>query len=155
MTTPRPPDPPLEALAARSVPFMVDATVQPIDFTVLDPAHVEACATRVRCGVCGGRIKRGPIAFVGPDDGRRCFADPWLHPACAERAMRRCPFLAGRRDWREDEARSEPLLSPYSAGMAVVLARSWRSHRDPAGAWHFEAVGPLSRPAGAGGSEPT
>jgi hypothetical protein len=127
------------------VPFMVDATRVPLDFKVLDPSHVEACATRGRCGVCGRRIRRGPIAFVGPDDGRRCFADPWMHPACADLAMRRCPFLSGRRDWNADESRNEPLLATYSAGMAVALAQNWRAHRDPSGAWHFEAVGPLIR----------
>lgn len=127
------------------IPFMVDATRTPVDFKELDPAHVEACATRGRCGVCGKRIKRGPIAFIGPDDGRTCYADPWVHPSCAKVAMKRCPFLAGRRDWSEAESRSNPLLTTYSAGMAVVLAHNWRAHRDPAGAWHFEAVGPLTR----------
>lgn len=127
------------------VPFMVDATRVPLDFKVLDPSHVEACATRGRCGVCGGKIKRGPIAFVGPDDGRRCFADPWMHPACADVAMRTCPFLSGRRDWHAEESRNNPLLATYSAGMAVALAHNWRAHRDPSGAWHFEAVGPITR----------
>lgn len=127
------------------IPFMVDATRVPLDFKVLDPSHVEACAMRGRCGVCGRKIKRGPIALIGPDDDRRCFADPWMHPACADSAMRQCPFLSGRRDWSEAEARSEPLLASYSAGMVVTLAHNWRAHRDPSGAWHFEAVGPLTR----------
>ena len=69
-----------------------------------------------------------------------------MHPACADVAMRRCPFLSGRRDWHADEARDDPLLATYSAGMAVALAHNWRAHRDPSGAWHFEALGPLSRP---------
>jgi hypothetical protein len=121
---------------------MVDATRSPIDFKALDPDHVDECATRGRCGICGGKIRRGPIAFIGPDDGRTCFADPWMHPACAELAMEQCPFLAGRRDWREDAG---PLLQPYSDGMVRVLAHNWRSHRDGAGAWHFEAVGQIER----------
>jgi hypothetical protein len=136
-------------MSAPVVPFMVDAGRTPVDFKVLDRSHVEQCATRGRCGVCGGRIRRGPIAFIGPDDGRTCFADPWMHPQCAEQAMRQCPFLSGRRDWREDGARNEPLLAPYSAGMVVVLATNWRAHRDPRGAWHFEAVGPICAPIGA------
>lgn len=128
------------------IPFMVDATRSPIDFKVLDPGNVELCATRGRCGVCGRRIKRGPIAFIGPDDGRTCFADPWMHPNCAELSMRRCPFLGGRRDWHDAESRDNPLLAPFSAGMVVQLAHNWRAHRDQGGAWHFEAVGPLTRP---------
>ncbi len=125
------------------VPYMVDASRDPIDFKMLDKDRVTECATRTKCGVCGQRINRGPIAFIGPNDGRRCFADPWMHPVCAEESMRRCPFLSGRRDWSEVEARSNPLLAIYSSGMAVVLAHNWRAHRDQGGAWHFEAVGPL------------
>jgi len=124
-----------------TVPFMVDATRVPLDFKVLDPARVEECATRSRCGVCGHRIRRGPIAFIGPADGRRCFADPWMHPACAEQAMTQCPFLSGRRAWSSAEARDNELLDTYSAGMAVLLATNWRAHRDERGAWHFEALG--------------
>jgi hypothetical protein len=120
------------------VPYMVDATRSPIDFKALDASHVDACATRGRCGICGSRIRRGPIAFIGPDDGRTCFADPWMHPACADVAAEQCPFVTGRRDWREG---ADALTQPYSDGMVRVLAWSWRSHRDALGAWHFEATG--------------
>lgn len=120
------------------VPYMVDATRSPIDFRGLDPAHVDECARRTRCGVCGGRIRRAPIAFIGPDDGRTCFADPWMHPECAELALAQCPFLAGRRDWRLPAV--PLLLEPYSAGMVRVLADRWGSHRDAFGVWHFEAL---------------
>lgn len=119
------------------VPFMVDASRTPIDFKAVDAGHVEQCATRTRCGICGERIKRGPIAFIGPDDGRTCFADPWMHPECAEVAMAQCPFLVGRRDWREPGG---DLLRPYSDGMVRILAYNWRAHRDGLGAWHFEAI---------------
>ena len=120
------------------VPYMVDATRSPIDFKAVDPAHVDECATRNRCGICGGRIRHGPVAFIGPGDGRTCFADPWMHPECAEVAAKQCPFIAGRRDWR---AGADALTQPYSDGMVTVLAWNWRAHRDPLGAWHFEAVG--------------
>lgn len=123
-----------------TVPYMVDATRVPIDFKVVDEGHVELCARQTRCGICGGKIKRSPIAFIGPDDGRTCYADPWMHPSCAETAMQQCPFLTGRRDWRESGAKAEPLLETYSAGMVVRLATNWRAHRDAGGAWHFEAV---------------
>lgn len=128
-----------------TVPYMVDEQRDPIDFKVIDEDHVERCATQTRCGICGGKIKHSPIAFIGPDDGRTCFADPWMHPVCADLAMQQCPFLAGRRDWRSDEGRNDPLLTTYSAGMVPMLATNWRSHRDSFGAWHFEAVGPLTR----------
>lgn len=128
-----------------TVPFMVDEKRSPIDFKVVDAAHVEDCARSGKCGICGGKIRRGPIAFIGPDDGRTCFADPWMHPACADLAMAQCPFLTGRRDWREVEAQNEPLLATYSQGMVPMLAQNWRAHRDASGEWHFEAVGPLTR----------
>ncbi len=96
---------------------MVDATRSPIDFKALDAEHVALCATKGLCGVCGARIRRGPIAFIGPDDGRACFADPWMHPECADVALEQCPFLARRRDWREGG--DEELLAPYSDGMAL------------------------------------
>jgi hypothetical protein len=127
-----------------TVPFMVDATRTPIDFKALDAAHVDLCASDGRCGICGGKIRRGPIAFIGPSDGRSCFGDPWMHPDCARLAMEQCPFLAGRRDWRDEEARSTPLLRPYSESMGIVLAHNWRSHRDALGGWHFEALGKLT-----------
>lgn len=124
------------------VPYMVDATRSPIDFKALDPEHVDQCATKGRCGICGAKIRTGPIAFIGPADGRSCFADPWMHTACAAVALEQCPFLTGRRDWREP---GEPLLAVYSDGMVGILAFNWRSHRDASGAWHFEAVGATSR----------
>lgn len=126
-----------------TVPYMVDEKRCPIDFKAVDKDHVEDCARHGKCGVCGAKIRRGPIAFIGPDDARACFADPWMHPACADLAMAQCPFLTGRRDWRDAEARNEPLLATYSQGMVPMLAANWRAHRDERGAWHFEAVGPL------------
>ena len=68
-----------------------------------------------------------------------------MHPSCAALAMQQCPFLAGRRDWREPEGRGNPLLVTYSQGMVPLYAGNWRSHRDAGGAWHFEAVGPISK----------
>lgn len=127
------------------VPYMVDATRSPIDFKELDEDHVDECALRTRCGICGSRIRTGPIAFIGPDDGRTCFADPWMHPKCAELAMEQCPFLTGRRDWRDPGARTDPLTARYSDGMRIVLSHNWRSHRDPLGRWHFEAIGEVER----------
>lgn len=128
------------------VPYMVDATRSPVDFKVLDPDHVEKCANDGRCGICGGRIRKGPIAFIGPNDDRRCFADPWMHQDCAMLAMEQCPFLAGKRDWREG---GNPFLHVYSEGMIPVLAYNWRAHRDELGAWHFEAVGEVIPVTGA------
>lgn len=144
----------MPAIAARPtvgklvVPYMVDATRSPIDFKQLDKAHVDECATRGRCGICGSRIRSGPIAFIGPGDlvDRQCWADPWMHPACAELALDQCPFLAGRRDWSTLDDVEGPIAdlartSYRPGGMVLTLAYSWRSHRDGFGNWHFQAIG--------------
>lgn len=120
------------------VPFMVDAARQPIDFKALDDAHVAACAHQRLCGICGRWIRRGFFAFVGPNDGRTCFADPWMHRACAALAMEQCPFLGGR-DWRDLAARDAAILKPYDE-MVIRTAHDGQSHRDHLGAWHFEAI---------------
>ena len=51
------------------VPYMVDASRTPIDFKAVDPDHVKRCATARRCGICGRKIRSGPLAFIGPNDG--------------------------------------------------------------------------------------
>lgn len=127
-----------------TVPYVVDENRNPIDFKEMDLEHVKRCATARRCGVCGHKA-RGYLAFIGPDDGRRCFADPWMHEDCARLAMNQCPFLAGRRDWREEDGRREPMLKTYSLGMTLFIAPDGSAHRDQLGHWHFEAVGTLTR----------
>jgi hypothetical protein len=126
------------------VPFVVDATRDPIDFKALDSDHVRQCAIYHKCGICGGRIKSAPYAFVGPDDGRRCFADAWMHLKCARLAMQQCPFLGARRGWREDG--DDPLVASYVGNMALFAAPGGRSHLDVFKHWHFEAVGGLWKP---------
>jgi hypothetical protein len=97
-----------------TVPFMVDETRSPIVFKEVDRRRIAQCATEGRCGICGGKLRRGPVAFIGPDDARSCFADPWMHPACAQLAMAQCPFLAGRRGFREG---ADALTQRYEDGM--------------------------------------
>lgn len=126
-----------------TVPYMVDATQNPIDFKIVDAAHVKRCATGNRCGVCGGKIRRGPVAFIGPDDGRTCFADPWMHPECGGLSMSQCPFLSGKSDWRLDK--DNPLLKTYAHNMKLFVAPGGTAHRDGNGAWHFKAVGKITK----------
>jgi hypothetical protein len=130
-----------------TVPYMVDAERKPIDFKEVDAGHVRQCAKQHRCGICGGRIKSGPYAFIGPDDGRRCFADPWMHLKCARLAMAQCPFLGARRGWRDAESRTNQLLAPYAHNMRLFAAPGGRSHMDQFKHWHFEADGGLWKPS--------
>lgn len=132
-------------VAGLTVPYVVDARRTPIDFRVLQGGHVRRCAEERRCAICGRPIKgNAPLAFIGPDDGRRCFADAWMHVECARLAMQQCPFLKGR-DWRDEEGRTDPLLANYHGNMALFLAPNGRAHRDVLGHWHFEALGALTR----------
>jgi len=131
-------------VAGLVVPYVVDDRLSPIRFTDLHQGHVRRCAEQRLCGICGKRIVGAPMAFIGPDDGRRCFADAWMHEACARLALVQCPFLKGRQ-WREQEARDEPMLSVYQQNMVLYLAPDGRSHRDEFDHWHFEALGVLRK----------
>jgi hypothetical protein len=123
---------------------MVDESRSPIDFRALDLAHVALCAREGRCGVCGGKIRRGPIAFIGPTEGERsCFGDPWMHPECARLAVEQCPFINGRRSYYREGSNEVSIV--YEEGMGLVLAHNWRSHLAPDGVWHFEAIGAVVR----------
>lgn len=127
------------------VPFMVDATKDPIDFKAVDHEHVARCAAERLCGICGGTIPAGPLVFIGPNDRRRCFADPWMHLACARVALAQCPFLTGRSDWREASGNSSELIKTYAHNMAAFVGSEGTAHQDSFGAWHFAAVGRLTK----------
>jgi hypothetical protein len=128
------------------VPYVVDERLVPIDFKHMHAGHVRKCADERRCGICGKVMRNGlPIAFIGPDDGRRCFADPWMHEACAKLAMEQCPFLRGARGWRGPAESERDLSAVYEHNMVLYVALHGRSHRDELGAWHFEALGQLRR----------
>lgn len=130
------------------IPYQVDETRKPIDFKAIDSDHIDRCAEENRCGICGGKIRSGPVALIGPDDGRNCFADPWMHIDCADLAMQQCPFLAGRKSWRDADGRESPFIATYAHNMVLYTATNWRLHRDRFGHWHFEAVGGLTKLTG-------
>lgn len=80
------------------IPFIVliDRAGNP-QFTINDIRRVSDCQTKHLCGLCGRRFDDGQW-FIG---GARCFmhphgafVDPPNHHACAEYALRVCPFLA-------------------------------------------------------------
>lgn len=133
-------------VGALTVPYVVDERLSPIDFKQMHPGHVRKCAEQRLCGICGKRIVGSPIAFVGPDDDRRCFADPWMHLDCARLAMQQCPFLGARRGWRGGQTEAErSLTGVYEHNMVLFTAPQGRSHRDDFGHWHFEALGVLRK----------
>ena len=132
-----------------TVPYVVDERRSPIDFKQMHPGHVRKCAEQRRCGICGKPMRNGrPIAFIGPDDGRRCFADPWMDVDCAKLAMAQCPFIRGGRDWRGEPVEAErTLIGVYVSNMTLFVAPQGRAHRDDFGHWHFEVLGELRKVA--------
>lgn len=76
---------------------MIDKDGRP-HFTINDSRKVQKCVHGKRCGLCGDKLERAAIWFVG---GSRCFTqsngafiDPPMHEECARYALQVCPFLA-------------------------------------------------------------
>lgn len=114
------------------IPFIVmrDKTGTPM-FTINDARRTADCRAKHLCAVCGKKLLRHPISqryemwFVG---GSRCFLhehgaflDPPVHMACAEYALRVCPFLTASR-WtdRIDDKKLNKANMP--TGLTVISA---------------------------------
>jgi hypothetical protein len=123
------------------VPYMVHVSDR-VDFRVLDVQHVDQCAQKDLCGVCGLRIRPGKdrAVFLGPARELECFDVPWMHEDCADYVIEHCPFVSGRhREYREPDAdpRIKALTDPYRGAWMRLTARSWRAHREGK-SWHFQ-----------------
>lgn len=133
-------------IGALVVPFVVDEMIEPIDFKMLDPARVRRCAQERLCAVCGRSMAGSRFAFIGPHDGRTCFADPWMHEPCARYTIQHCPFVSGRQGFRDPLAEEHPeLTARYENSHALVVARGGGAHLDTLGGWHFEVRPPVYR----------
>lgn len=107
------------------IPFVVliDRSGQP-QFTINDVRRTSACINRKLCSICGKRFDDG-MWFVG---GSRCFThehgafiDPPMHHACAEYALRVCPFLAAPSyAKRIDDRKLKPANMPDDMALARV-----------------------------------
>lgn len=124
------------------VPYMVKVN-RHVDFRVLDQQHVDACASKSLCGVCGLRLRPGKdrAVFLGPLRDLECFDVPWMHEECSEYVIAECPFVSGRRrHYREESADpvERALTAVYHGDWMRIVARKWRAHRDSGKAWHFQ-----------------
>lgn len=132
------------------VPFMV-AERTPWDFKVNSIENIERCCVERLCGICGEHIEDGEvIAFIGPADGRNCFADPWMHEECARYTAQHCPFVSGRSPefhGKEGLEGMRPetvamLKRTYEQSHGIAFARACHGWRDPnTGRFHFEIAG--------------
>lgn len=90
------------------IPWFVDVKAPHIngnpDFRVMSGKHLTAAIREKRCWICGGKIMEGVGVFVaGPMCGiNRTSAEPPNHPACAEWAVKACPFLAVPKRLRDE-----------------------------------------------------
>lgn len=74
------------------VPFVLSWRDSKPDFQAIDPAKVRICLEQRLCGICGGGLGK-KLAFIGGDKSER-FIDPPNHRACAQEALKDCPFLS-------------------------------------------------------------
>lgn len=126
------------------IPFMVDESIQPIDFKAVDRSHVDACAQQKLCGVCGQRIRPGKdrFCFLGPARELECFGDPWMHEDCAEYTAGHCPFVSGkRRIWRNGD---QPLTDAFKGSWMLLTSRGGKTHLELRH-WHFQPVDVIRR----------
>lgn len=124
------------------IPWIVmrDRAGQP-HFTINDHAKVMQCVDHGLCGICGGfmpkiadRRPHGGMWFVG---GPGCFLlpngaflDPPNHFACAEYALRVCPYLAAPSYARRiDDRTIKPGMMPD--GVAIVADAAALDARPP------------------------
>lgn len=85
------------------------------DFRVSDPDRVLEAAQRRLCGVCGERLGYWIVFLSGPQGcANRCFADPPMHPECAEFSVAVCPYLATRAE------RSAAMQREHGAGFQAM-----------------------------------
>lgn len=80
------------------IPYIVftDADGRP-HFTINDATAVNKAIMQKRCGLCGTKLERDAwlVGGFGAAFHRNgAFLDPPMHRACAEYALRVCPFLA-------------------------------------------------------------
>lgn len=64
------------------------------DFRILDDEKKLACYRRRLCGLCGRPLDYWIVFVGGPlSVQNQLFADPAMHPACADYALAVCPYL--------------------------------------------------------------
>ena len=87
---------PMHPRLRRPIP-VVNVHPDGIDFRSVNHEQARACAESGWCGLCG-RDLEDQIAFLGgPKSAEaRIYADPGMHPACAEAAVTLCPHIAIR-----------------------------------------------------------
>jgi len=85
------------------IPFFVATVNGKPDFRAVDPAHFRDCVTKRLCWLCGDRLGQYLAFTIGPMCSvNRINSEPPSHLACAQYAVRACPFLANPRMRRNE-----------------------------------------------------
>jgi hypothetical protein len=86
-----------------------DGTTSP-DFRVVKPENALRLTLGELCWLCGGQRDYWMTFIGGPISmSNRCFNDGWMHEACAEYALKVCPFLASPRGHYTTNPEIEPI----------------------------------------------
>jgi hypothetical protein len=121
------------------VPYFVAWIDGAPDFRIADAAKAHRCVTESRCWLCGGRLGTFLAFVVGPMCAiNRISSEPPSHRACAEFAVRVCPFLvrpmAQRREAGVPEAAARPagVMLRRNPGVSLLwVTKDYQTVRAP------------------------
>jgi hypothetical protein len=83
------------------VPWFVAEVGGKYDFRIIDPTKFAPAIKHRRCWICGERLGSYLAFPIGPMCAiNRTISEPPSHKACAEWAIKACPFLAQRQQER-------------------------------------------------------
>lgn len=118
-------DRPIDSRRGLPIPFVNETATGEADFASIQADKVLACARRRLCGSCGTDLGYW-IAFLGgPRSAEaRLYADPPMHPDCAEHSLQLCPHMQRQNHRRAPEHRlSEGVITPV--GMHEGKPEAW------------------------------
>ncbi|WP_030237823.1 hypothetical protein [Streptomyces sp. NRRL S-350] len=94
------------------------------DFTAINAEQGVRLAQQRRCSICGGDLGYW-VAFLGGEQSfqRRGYADPPMHPACAEASLTLCPHIRLQRARRASDSH---VMAGATTGEGWVEAKPQR-----------------------------
>src|SRR4051812_28481995 len=77
------------------IPFFVSYIDGKPDFRILDPVKQYRCIGERLCGVCGRKLPKDSMFFIGGKLtlANRLCTDPGMHRVCAEYSLMTCPHM--------------------------------------------------------------
>jgi len=102
------------------------------DFRVIDSAKFARCIAVPRCWICGEMLGKHRVFLIGPMCAiNRVISEPPSHRACAEFAVKACPFMVQPRMRRN--GKDIPVETVNAAGLHIDrnpgVTCLWETHR--------------------------